>query len=41
MNENFMLLRDQEFFYFILYTTLSIVLGLLAVYLGQFLVKVW
>lgn len=39
LGENFLLLRDQHFFYFILYTTLSIVAGLLAVYLGHLMTK--
>lgn len=39
LNENFMLLRDQNFCYFLLYTTLSFVIGLVAIYLGHLIVK--
>lgn len=34
MNENFLLLRENNFLYFILYTAISLVLGLAAVYGG-------
>lgn len=38
-NENLSLLRDSEFLYFALYSGLSIALGLVAVYLGNVIVK--
>jgi CrcB protein len=38
-NENIALLRDGEFFFFALYTALSVFLGLLATYLGSSLTK--
>jgi fluoride exporter len=38
-NENLALLLDAEFFYFLLYTGLSIFLGILAVYLGNMITK--
>jgi len=38
-NENISLLRENDFFYFALYTSLSVFLGLLAVYLGNILTK--
>jgi CrcB protein len=38
-NENIALLRDGNFFYFSLYTLLSVALGLAAVYLGNLLTK--
>ena len=39
-NENIALLRDGEFFYFLLYTLLSVILGLVATYLGNLLTKI-
>jgi CrcB protein len=39
-NDNMALLRDSEFFYFALYTGLSVVLGLTATYLGNALTKI-
>jgi fluoride exporter len=39
-NENLALLRDGEFFFFALYTALSVFLGLLATYLGTVLTKI-
>jgi CrcB protein len=39
-NENIALLRDGEFFFFALYTALSVFLGLLATYLGSILIKI-
>ena len=39
MNENFVLLREQNYLYFMSYTVLSIVLGLTAVYAGHLIVK--
>lgn len=39
INENFLLLREQYFFYFALYTGLSIILGLLATYAGYQLIR--
>jgi len=38
-NENIALLRDSAFFYFTLYAGLSVILGLLATYLGNALTK--
>ena len=37
--ENLALIRDGEFFYFLLYSGLSIFLGLLATYLGNIVTK--
>ena len=39
-NENLMFLRDGQFTNFISYTSVSIILGLVAVYLGRILVKI-
>lgn len=39
MNENFVLLREQNYLYFMSYTVLSIILGLTAVYAGHLIVK--
>ena len=39
-NENMALLRDGNFFYFALYTSLSVFLGLLATYLGNLITKI-
>ena len=39
MNENFMLLREQNYLYFMSYTILCIVLGLTAVYVGHLIIK--
>jgi len=39
-NENLALLRDGNFFYFALYTGLSLFLGLLATYLGNLVTKI-
>lgn len=39
-NENLALLRDGEFFYFALYTALSVFFGLLATYFGSILIKI-
>ena len=38
-NENISLLRDGNFFYFALYTAVSVFLGLLATYLGNMIIK--
>lgn len=38
-NENFMLLKDGNFFHFALYTSLSVFLGLIAVYAGNLITK--
>ncbi len=38
-NDSFMLVREQEWFRFALYTSLSIFLGLIAVYAGRFIIK--
>jgi len=40
-NENVVLLRDGNFFYFTLYTGLSVFLGLVAVFLGNALTKLF
>ncbi len=40
-NENMTLLRDGNFFYFALYTGLSVFLGLVAVFLGNVLAKLF
>lgn len=40
-NENMALLRDGNFFFFALYTSLSIFLGLLATYFGNLLTKIF
>ncbi|HSK12429.1 MAG TPA: fluoride efflux transporter CrcB [Phnomibacter sp.] len=39
-NENMSLLRDGNYFNFALYTGLSVFLGLLAVYAGNFIIKI-
>jgi CrcB protein len=39
-SENISLLRDGDFFYFALYTSLSVFLGLLAVYFGNLIIKI-
>ena len=39
-NENIALLRENDLFYFALYTGLSVFLGLMAVYLGNILIKI-
>ena len=38
-NENISLLREGDFFYFALYTSLSIFLGLMATYTGNLIIK--
>jgi fluoride exporter len=38
-NDNVVLLRDSAFLYFVLYTGLSVVLGLIATYLGNAFTK--
>jgi CrcB protein len=38
-SENISLLRDGDFFYFALYTSLSIFIGLMATYLGNLIIK--
>jgi len=40
-NENLALLRDGNFFYFALYTSLSVFLGLFATYFGNLLIKIF
>jgi CrcB protein len=40
-NENLSLLRDSQFLYFSLYVGLSVTLGLIAVYLGNILVRLF
>lgn len=39
-NENFLMLKNNEFFYFALYTSLSIILGLVATYIGSILSRI-
>jgi len=39
-NENVVLLREGDFFYFALYTSLSVFIGLLATYLGNLITKI-
>ncbi len=39
-NENVALLKESEFFYFALYTGLSVFIGFLATYLGNFITKI-
>jgi len=38
-NDSFMLIREQEWIRFALYTSLSIFIGLMAVYVGRFIIK--
>jgi CrcB protein len=38
-NENISLLREGDFFYFALYTSLSIFFGLMATYVGNLIIK--
>jgi CrcB protein len=40
-NENLALLRDGEFFYFLLYTGLSIFLGITATFLGVIITRLF
>jgi CrcB protein len=40
-NENLALLRDSEFFYFFVYTILSVVLGISATFLGVLITKIF
>ena len=40
-NENLSLLKDGNFFYFALYTSLSVFLGLMATYLGNLTTKIF
>jgi len=40
-NENLALLRDGEFFYFILYTGLSVFLGIAATFIGVLITKIF
>lgn len=39
INENYLLVRDGNFFYFMLYISLSILIGLIMLYLGYLLTK--
>jgi len=39
-NENFLMIREGDFFYFLLYTGLSIFLGITAVYIGYIVTKI-
>ena len=38
-NDSFLLIHEQEWFRFALYTSLSIFIGLMAVYVGRFIIK--
>ena len=38
-NDSFLLMRDQEWLRFALYTSLSVFVGLMAVYVGRFMTK--
>ena len=38
-NDSFLLIREQEWFQFALYTSLSVFVGLMAVYVGRFITK--
>ena len=38
-NDSFLLIREQEWFQFALYTSLSVFVGLMAVYVGLFITK--
>jgi len=38
-NDSFMLIREQEWMRFALYTSLSVFIGLMAVYIGRFIIK--
>jgi len=40
-NDSFLLIRDQEWIRFALYTALSVFIGLMAVYVGRFIVKLF
>ncbi len=40
-NDSFMLIREQEWFRFALYTSLSIFIGLMAVYFGRLIIKLF
>ena len=40
-NENLALLRDGEFFYFSLYTGLSVILGIMATFFGVVLTRIF
>jgi len=39
VNEDFLLIRDQNYFIFVLYTLLSVFLGLTATYVGHLIIK--
>ena len=38
--DSFLLIQEQDWFRFALYTSLSIFIGLMAVYLGRFIIKI-
>jgi CrcB protein len=40
-NDSFMLIRDQEWLRFALYTSLSVFVGLMAVFVGRFMTKLF
>jgi CrcB protein len=40
-SENLILLKDGNFFYFALYTGLSVFLGLMATYFGNIIIKIF
>lgn len=39
-NENFLLIKGGDFYYFLLYTGLSVILGIAAVYIGNIITKI-
>ena len=39
-NENFLLIKEGDFYYFMLYTGLSIFLGIIAVFIGNLVTKI-
>jgi CrcB protein len=39
MNENYQLLKDENYFYFVLYATLSFFVGLVMLYFGNLITK--
>jgi len=39
-NENFLLMKEGDFYYFLFYTSLSIILGIAAVYIGNIITKI-
>lgn len=39
INENFQFLKDSNYLYFLIYILLSVLVGLMAIYLGHFIIK--